>query len=228
MLENLLNLNQGEELIDIQLLMRGSWVMLAVLLLAAVLYTVFSYRSVRKVPSKGRKLMVLCQLIVLAILVAIVAMPAAKVRYTKDYRPTMLVLVDTSRSMGVEDKRITQETLDEALKILAEVPLDEEVSAQDLRDKMGLAEGKSRLELVRSLFDHPDIDLVRRVGNRFDLRFFSFDQGIAPEDGADDAAAWLEAREAIGEESPIGSAVKEADRRPRSKPARLGPGPPAR
>ena len=36
MLENLLNLNQGEELIDFQLLMRGSWVMLAVLVLVAI------------------------------------------------------------------------------------------------------------------------------------------------------------------------------------------------
>ncbi len=210
MLDRLLNLEDGQRIIDIQLLMRGSWVMLAVLLLAAVLYTAFSYRSVRKVPTKGRKLMMLCQLIVLAILVAIVAMPAAKVRYTKDYRPTMLVLVDTSRSMSVQDKRVTQETLEDALKILAEVPLDEEVSAQDLRDKMGVVEDKSRLELIKALFDHPDIDLFRRVGDRFDLRFFSFDQGIAPEGGADDAAAWLAAREAIGEESRIGSAVKEA------------------
>jgi uncharacterized membrane protein len=210
LLDKLLNLEDGQRIIDMQLLMRGSWVMLVMLLIATVLYTAFSYRSVRKVPTKGRKLMVLCQLIVLAILIAIVAMPAAKVRYTKSYRPTMLVLVDTSRSMGVQDKRATQEALEEALKILAEVPLDEEVSAQDLRDKMGLAEDKSRLELVRALFDHTDIDLLRRIGDRFDLRFFSFDRGIAPEGGADDAAAWLAARSADGEESQVGSAIKEA------------------
>ena len=131
MLENFLNLNQGEQLLDVQLLMRGSWVMLAALLLAAVLYTAFSLWSVRKIPTKGRKLMVLCQLIVLVILIAIVAMPEAKVRYVKDYRPTMLMLVDTSRSMGVHDKRRTQEALKEALKIIASVPLDEDVSAQD-------------------------------------------------------------------------------------------------
>ena len=210
MLENLLNLNQADELIDIQLLMRGSWMMLAVLLVAAVLYTAFTYRVVRNIPSKGRKLMILCQLIVLALLIVIVAMPAAKVRYTKNYRPTMLVLVDTSRSMSEQDKRVTPEDLQEALKILNELPLDEEASAQDLRDKMGAAQDQSRLELVKALFDHPDIDLLRRVGDRFDLRFFSFDEGIAPEGGADDAAAWLAAREATGEESRIGSAVKEA------------------
>ena len=210
MLENLLNLSQGEQLIDIQMLMRGSWVMLAVLSVAAVLYTVFSYRSVRKVPTKGRKLMALCQLIVLGLLIVITAMPGAKVRYTKDYRPTMLVLVDTSRSMGEQDRRVTPQALEEALKILNEVPLGEGVSAQDLRDKMGQAEDQSRLALVKALFGHPDIDPLRRIGNRFDLRFFSFDEGIAPEGGADDAAAWLEAREANGEASRIGSAVKEA------------------
>ncbi len=218
MLEKLLNLNQGEELVDIQLLMRGSWLMLAVLVLAAILYTVFSYRSVRKVPTRGRKFIVLCLMIVLALLITIVAMPAAKVRYTKDYRPTMLMLVDTSRSMGVEDKRVTQEAVEEALRILGEVPLDEALSAQDLRDKMGLAGGQSRLGLVRALVNHPDIDLLRRVGDRFDLRFFSFDRGIAPEGGADDAVAWLASREANGEESRIGSAIKEAVSRYNGQP----------
>lgn len=218
MFEKLLDLGQGEELIDMQLLMRGSWVLLGVLVLAAVLYTIFSYRSVRKVPSKGRKLMVLCQLIVLALLIAIFAMPAAKVRYTKDYRPTMLMLVDTSRSMGVEDKRITEDDLEEALRILGELPLGEVASAQDLRDKMASAEGRSRLDLVRALVDHPEIDLLRRVGERFELRFFNFDSSIAPEGGADDAEAWLAAREAIGEESRIGSAIKEAVSRYNGQP----------
>lgn len=218
MLENLLNLNQGEELIDFQLLMRGSWVMLAVLVLVAILYTVYTYRSVRKIPSKGRKLMIACLLITLGLLITIIAMPAAKVRFTKSYRPTMLVLVDTSRSMAVEDKRITQEDLKEALKILAEVPLDEEVSAQDLRDKMERLEGQSRLDLIRALVDHPEIDILRRVSDRFELRFFSFDEGIAPEGGANNAEEWLAARKAVGEESRIGSALKEAVSRYNGQP----------
>lgn len=218
MLENLLNLNQGEQLMDVQLLMRGSWMMLATLLFAAVLYTAFSHWSVRNIPTKGRKLMILCQLIVLAILIAIVAMPEAKVRYVKDYRPTMLMLVDTSRSMGVHDKRRTQEALKEALKIIASVPLDEDVSAQDLQNKMGLVENQSRLELVQALFEHPEIDLLRRIADRFDLRFFSFDEVIAPEGGADDATSWLAERKAVGEESRIGSAIKEAVSRYNGQP----------
>lgn len=218
MLESLLNLNQGNELIDFQLLMRGSWVMLAVLVLVAILYTVFTYRSVRKVPTKGRKLMIACLLITLALLITIIAMPAAKVRFAKNYRPTMLVLIDTSRSMGVEDNRLSQEDLEEALKILAEVPLDEKVSAQDLRDKMEHIEGHSRLDLIRALVDHPDIDLLRRVNDRFELRFFSFDEGIAPEGGADNAEGWLAARKALGEGSRIGSALKEAVSRYNGQP----------
>lgn len=210
MLENLLNLSPGEQLVDIELLMRGSWVMLVALLLAAVFYTFFSYRVVRRIPTKGRKLMILCQLIVLALLIAIVAMPVAKVRYNKDYRPTMLILVDTSRSMAVQDKRVNEQDLAQALKILAAVPFDEELTTESVRKQMKSAQGKSRLDLIKALFDHPEIDLLRRVGDRFDIRFFSFDQGIAPEGGADNAAAWLAAREADGEESRVGSAVKEA------------------
>ena len=185
MLNRLLNLSDGQEIVDFELLMRGNPDLLAALVLAAVAYTWFSYRSVRKVPNRGRKLMMLCLLVVLAILVTMVAMPVAKVRYTKDYRPTMLMLVDTSRSMGVSDKHITEASV---------------AGTQD----------QSRLQVVQALFEHPEIDLLRRVDARFDLRFFSFDAQIAPEGGADDAAAWLSARDAIGEESRIGSAVKEA------------------
>jgi hypothetical protein len=210
MLDKLLNLEDGQRIIDMQFLMRGSQILLAVLLVAAVIYTIFYYRSVRSIPSKGRKLMGLCHLLALVILIVIIAMPAAKVRYTKTYRPTMLILVDTSRSMAVNDKRVTAEALAEAAKILGQLPLDEEVTADTVQQFMGKSDDMSRLDLVKALFEHPDIDLLRRAGKRFDLRFFSFDQGLAPEGGAEDAAAWLQSREANGDASRIGTAVQEA------------------
>lgn len=190
--------------------MRGNLLLLALLCVAAVVYTFFHYRSVRNIPAKGRKFLVLCHLATLLILVFIVAMPAAKVRYTKTYRSTMLILVDTSRSMAVQDKRVTTEALAEVAKILDESPLDEEVSADVIQQLMKRSEGVSRLELVKALFAHPDIELLQRVRDRFDVRFFSFDRSLAPEGGAEDGPAWLKSRVANGEESRVGSAVREA------------------
>ncbi len=210
MLDKLLNLEDGQRIIDMELLMRGSQILLAVLLVAAVIYTIFYYRSVRSIPSRGRKVMGLCHLLALVILIVIVAMPAAKVRYTKTYRPTMLILVDTSRSMAVKDKRVTAEALGEAAKILDQLPLDQEITAEAVQQFMGKSDDVSRLDLIKALFAHPDIDLLRRAGERFDVRFFSFDQGLAPEGGADDAVAWLESRDASGNASRIGTAVREA------------------
>ena len=210
MLNRLFNLEDGRRIIDIGFLMRGSQLLLAVFLVAALVYTVFYYRSVRRIPTKGRKIMGLCHLLALAVLIVIVAMPAAKVRYAKTYRPTMLMLVDTSRSMDVRDKRVTNEALAEAAKILGGLPFDQDVAADVIRQQLGKPEAASRLDLVKALFAHPQIDLLRRAGERFDVRFFSFDRGIAPEGGAEDAKAWLADREANGDESRIGTAVREA------------------
>ncbi len=210
MLDKLLNLEDGQRIIDMQLLMRGSQILLAALLVAAFVYTVFYYRSVRSIPSRGRKIMGLCHLLALVILIVIVSMPAAKLRYTKTYRPTMLVLVDTSRSMAVNDKRVTAEALGEAAKILDQLPLDQEITADAVQQFMGKSDELSRLDLVKALFEHPDIDLLRRAGKRFDVRFFSFDKGLAPEGGAEDAAAWLQSRQANGDASRIGTAIREA------------------
>jgi len=210
MLETLLDLEDGQRIIDMELLMRGSQILLVVLTVAAVIYTIFYYRSVRSIPSKGRKIMGLCHLLALVILILIVAMPAAKVRYTKTYRPTMLILVDTSRSMAEQDKRVTTEATGRAAKILAQLPLDQEVTADTVRQFMGTSDELSRLDLVKALFAHRDIDLLRRAGERFDIRFFSFDRGLAPEGGADDAKTWLESRDASGDASRIGTAVREA------------------
>ncbi len=210
MLNRLFNLEDGQRIIDMELLMRGSQALLAVFLIAALGYTIFYYRSVCRIPTKGRKIMGLCHLLALALLIVIVAMPVAKVRYAKTYRPTMLMLVDTSRSMAVEDKRVTAESLAEAAKILGGLPFDKEVAADVIQQQLGKSKGASRLDLVKALFAHPQIDLLRRAGERFDVRFFSFDRGIAPEGGADDAKAWLADRKANGDESRIGTAVREA------------------
>lgn len=210
MLNRLFNLEEGQRIIDIEVLMRGSAVLLGVFLFLAAIYTIFHYWSVRSVPTKGRKIMALCHLLALAILIAILAMPAAKVRYAKTYRPTMLVLVDTSRSMAVGDKRVTPEALAEAARILGGLPFDKEVAADAIRQQLSKSGAASRLELVKALFDHPQIDLLRRAEKRFDVRFFGFDSGLAPEGGEEDAKAWLADRKADGDESRIGTAIREA------------------
>ena len=227
-LHSLLNLAEGERINNMQLLMRGSMTLLIVLLVVAAFYTILYYRSVRRIPSKERpvrrglsgllfkflpsqrQIMGLCHLLALAILITIVAMPAAKVRSTKTYRPTMLILVDTSRSMAEKDRLITPEALAEAAKLLGQLPLDQEVTDDVIRQQMKQSGEVSRLELVKALFAHPQVDLLRRAGERFDVRFFSFDRGLAPEGGTENAAAWLESCEPRGEASRIGSAVREA------------------
>jgi uncharacterized membrane protein len=181
-----------------------------VFIVAAIVYTFFHYRSVRKIPSSGRKLTSLFHLLALLVLVVILAMPVAKVRYSKTYRPVMLILVDTSRSMAETDKRTTNEALAEAAQILNGLPFDKKVGDDVIQQYLKKNGESSRLDLVKAIFKHPDIDLLKRASERFEVRFFSFDQSLAPEGGAKDAEKWLAAREANGEASRIGTAIDEA------------------
>ncbi len=210
MLSKLLNLEGGQQIIGFNLLMRGSMALLGLFIVGSIVYTILQYRSVRSIPSKGRKFMGTCHLLALLILVFMIAMPAAKIRYTKTYRPTMLMLVDTSRSMAAADKRATAESLAEAARIMDGLSFDKDVAEDLIQQYLEKAPDISRLDLVKALFAHPDIDLLRRAGNRFDVRFFSFDQGLTPEGGAEDPSAWLGDRNADGEASRIGTAIREA------------------
>jgi uncharacterized membrane protein len=210
MLAKLFNLEDGQKILDMDILLRGSHTLLVLFIIGSIIYTIFHYRSVRAIPSQGRKLTGLCHLLALMIMVIIVAMPVAKIRYSKTYRPIMLMLVDTSRSMDVKDKRVTVEALNEAAQILNGLPLNKKVADDVIQKLLKNKKQSSRLDLVKALLKHPDIDLLRRASERFDVRFFSFDQNLAPEGGAKNAPKWLADREATGEASRIGSAIDEA------------------
>lgn len=171
MLSKMFNLEEGQKIIDMDILLRGSHVLLILFIIGAIVYTFFHYRSVRKIPAKGRSFTGLCHLLALLVLVVIIAMPVAKVRYSKSYRPIMLMLVDTSRSMDVKDKRVTAEALNEAAQILNGLPLDKKVTDDVIQQYLNQKDKSSRLDLVKALFKHPDIDLLRRAGERFDVRF---------------------------------------------------------
>ena len=56
MFERLLGLEKGQKVIDMDVILHSSYILLAIFILGAVVYTFFHYRSVRKIPSSGRKL----------------------------------------------------------------------------------------------------------------------------------------------------------------------------
>ena len=141
MFERLLGLEKGQKVVDMDVILHSSYILLAIFILGAAVYTYFHYRSVRKIPSSGRKLTGLFHILAIVVLILIVAMPAAKVRYSKNYRPVMLMLVDTSRSMSEVDKRTTNEEISEALKIINGLPFDKDLSDQIIKDYLKKKEG---------------------------------------------------------------------------------------
>ena len=56
MFERLIGLEKGQKLVDMDVILQSSYILLAVFVIAAGVYTFFHYRSVRKIPSSGRKI----------------------------------------------------------------------------------------------------------------------------------------------------------------------------
>ena len=103
MLKALFDLEKSQEIEEIDLVFRGGWVLALFLIAAAIGFAIYLYRSERNLPPKRRLLMTICQGAALLTLILVILQPAVEVKTTREYQPTMIVMLDTSRSMLAED-----------------------------------------------------------------------------------------------------------------------------
>lgn len=199
-----------EKISDVEVYLRHSWIWVLVLLAGAIAWAIYMYRSETELTVRRRKFMGFCQVLAALLFIVMLSEPVMKMKITRPLRRTVLVLLDTSSSMSIDDERTDVDDVAEAAKALQEVPLTEEVSeakAESLRNKVL---GASRLDLARAAIKHPEIDLAGNLGKEYQLRFFSFDDNLRPIVGEGESAEWLDKRRAEGKTSRVGSAIEEA------------------
>jgi uncharacterized membrane protein len=214
MLKTLLGLDDSQDVTAIDLHFRAGWVLAIVLLALAVAFAIYLYRSESRLSRTRRVVLGGCQVLALLMLILVILEPVADVRLVKPYQRTMLVLLDTSRSMAIEDQRTTAKEVGEAARALGKLPLDSPLDAKAsdsdvdaLRQKVGPV---SRLALARGALEHQGIDLFGKLDENYNVRFFSFDEALKPEGGADKPLEWLRSLKADGETSRVGTALSEA------------------
>ncbi|MCP4594670.1 MAG: hypothetical protein GY842_28390, partial [bacterium] len=76
----------------------------------------------------------------------------------------------------------------------------------------------TRLELAKAALHHTDADLVKKLSEKHELRFFTFDKELQPQSGDDDPLAWTADLVADGKSSRIGTAVEDAVSRYAGRP----------
>lgn len=215
MLKKLLGLDSAQEIDKVELAFRSGWFLGIVLVLAALGFAFFLYRKERLVPRNRRIAMMCLQAAALLTLIVVIMQPYAKVRTNNEFKRSMIVMLDTSRSMAIEDPRTAAEDVEEAAKALNRIPLDRKLGgddAQDVKQELGSAR---RIDLARSALTHPEMDLLGQLEERYDLRFFTFDSQLRSEDplGVPEPAAVKESNDlplAEGESSRVGTAIEDA------------------
>jgi len=209
-LNKLLGLQAGEVLSELEVFFRRGWGWALLLTFCAVAFAVLLYRA-EKVPSRMRRvLMATCQAAALALVCILLMRPAIAFKLVKPIRQTVLILLDTSESMALGDKREDPRDVEEAAVALGRLAPAEAIVPGQIQALRKDVSSVSRLKLAQAAIENPAIALSSRLGANHDVRFFCFDDRLRPGTGEGKGVEWLRGQEATGNVSRVGSAVEEA------------------
>jgi len=218
MLETLLSLDDNQSIDSLTIEWTHGAVVALSLIVAAIIFSVYLYRSEKKLPKSRRIIMTVCQGLALLVLIVIFLGPFAKITKSSSYKRNMLVLVDSSSSMSTEDKR-SAETIEDAARALGEIKTDENFDISQANELQTKITSPSRIALAKATLENNNI--VTQLGEKFNVSAFSFDSQLKPieeeESDTNNSDSDQEVSrplkfdfEATGSSTAIGSAMNEA------------------
>ncbi len=218
MFKKLLGLDSSQEIDQWELAFRGGPFLGILLIVAAIAFAIFLYRREQLVTRNRRITMIALQAAVLLLLILVLMQPYAKIRTSNESKRSMIVMLDTSRSMAIQDPRTAASDVEEAAKALGKMKLDAPALGSD--DARGMKEelgSTRRIDLARAALANEDMKLLDQLEESYDLRFFTFDSQLRSEDPratatqpADDAPQPAPLPVAEGISSQIGNAIEDA------------------
>ena len=218
MLKKLLGLDSSQEIDQWELAFRGGPLLGILLIVAAIAFAIFLYRREQMVDTKRRITMMVLQTAVLLLLILVLMQPYAKIRTSKESKRSMIVMLDTSRSMAIEDPRTAATDVEEAAKALGEMkPNAPALGSDDARGMKEQLGSTRRIDLARAALANEDMNLLDKLEESYDLRFFTFDSQLRSEDPratiippAEDDSQPAALPVAEGISSQIGNAIEDA------------------
>ena len=218
MFKKLLGLDSTQEIDQWELAFRGGPFLGILLIVAAIAFAIFLYRREQLVTRNRRITMIALQAAVLLLLILVLMQPYAKIRTSNESKRSMIVMLDTSRSMAIQDPRTAASDVEEAAKALGKMDLDAPALGSD--DARGMKEelgSTRRIDLARAALANEDMKLLDQLEESYDLRFFTFDSQLRSEDPratatlpADDDSQPAPLPVAEGISSQIGNAIEDA------------------
>lgn len=215
MLEKILGLESDQKIDSLTIGWSHGPVIALTLIILAVIFSVYLYRSERQLPKSRRIIMTVCQGLALLVLIIIFMGPFAKITKSNSYKRNMLVLIDTSSSMATKDQR-NANSIEEAARALGVIkstdPFDPG-EANEIQKEIG---NPSRIKLATATLKNTNV--ISDLKDKFNVNIFTFDSQLKPikQDEKVGEAEETETQSisldlnAQGESTEIGSAINEA------------------
>ena len=167
----------GSEVVDSQLGFHGGvewgWIMLLVVAFAMIIWV--SYRWLPAELSSGRKTMlVFLRVAFLVLLIGVLLRPVLTLSLERKIRQTLLVLIDSSRSMAIADPRVMDEDIKRAA--IAKGHLDARKGLEQELEEGRAEEFKvlARTNILQSVLSDETLNLLPELSEKFDLVTFTF------------------------------------------------------
>ncbi|MFP4056521.1 MAG: hypothetical protein ACLF0G_06610 [Candidatus Brocadiia bacterium] len=192
--------------------LRQPWprIVLFLLVLAGVAYTAALYRRQTGISKRRRAALGVLRALLYAVILVLLFEPVLGLETSVRLRRTVLVLLDTSQSMALQDPRRRREELEEAALCLGKIPFERQTFELDARDRAEIAKA-SRFDLARGLLLNPELDVFRRLARDHKVRFFHFDERLQALGGdGEELARALRALRPEGQATRLGVAVQRA------------------
>ena len=170
MFKKLLGLDSSQEIDQWELAFRGGPFLGILLIVAAIAFAIFLYRREQLVTRNRRITMIALQAAALLLLILVLMQPYAKIRTSNESKRSMIVMLDTSRSMAIEDPRTAASDVEEAAKALGKMPLNAPAlgsdDAQGMKEELG---STRRIDLARAALANEDMKLLDQLEESYDL-----------------------------------------------------------
>ena len=191
------------------------WVVFIALLIAAYTWWVYRHLGGHRDLRKGRRILLTAlRLVLMLLLLFILLRPVFSFTIDTHLRRTLIVLMDKSASMNIEDPRLVDIDIKRAAIGKGSIEnLDQSVSQPEATAVQHLA----RAELVKAVFENAALNIIGKLKERYDIEYLDFNRDVAPA-SEEQALRSPPPDNDSSQSTAIGDALREVINRKRGQP----------
>lgn len=212
-------IDAAQEVSSVSLQLRHSswlgWMVFIAVLLSIFVWGVYRYiGGHRDLKAPRRRLLTVLRVILILLLLFILLRPVVSFTIENRLRRALVVLVDKSASMNIQDTRMEETDVKRAA--IAKGLIDKLDQSVDQAHASAL-QHVSRTELVKSAFENKELSLIDTLKKRYNVEFVGFNRGVTPE-SQEQALQQPPPDDDSSQATAIGDAVRDIINRKRGQP----------